>query len=114
MEEPFILEDEYPVGEKGKVRVIFEFYLKEQFKDLEVDNEKILEGLKDLLGDMPTGICTNVAASIIVLPIDFELSKRLIDVVNMDAKEEVPIVAEDVPFARDKKEQERDFLVAYR
>lgn len=109
-EKPFILEDEYPIGERGKVRVVFEFYLKEQFQDLEVDDEKILEGLKDLLGDMPTALCSSIAASIYVLPLDFELSKRLIDAFTPDTIEIAPVVAEDVPFIKDK---ERDFLVAY-
>jgi hypothetical protein len=109
-EKPFILEDEYPIGEKGKVRVILEFYLKEEFKDIEVDDEKILEGLKELLGDMPTALCSNIAASIYILPIDFELARRLIDVVTPDTIETAPVVAENVPFVKDK---EIDFLIAY-
>ena len=108
---PFILEAECSAGKKDKVKIILKFYLKEELQDLEVDEEKILESLERLYGNMLTGICSNVAGSIYILPNDIELAKKLIDVVTLDTREPaVPIVAENTTFIKGK---ERDFLVAY-
>ncbi|MFA5729937.1 MAG: hypothetical protein WC938_01800 [Candidatus Paceibacterota bacterium] len=112
-EKPFILDAEYPIDDEGsKVRVVFEIFLKKDDGDTSTSDEELFEALQELLGDMPKGICTNIAASIIILPIDPELSRNLLEVVSL------PVVEETVPEQTEAKgppitDKEDEFMIAY-
>ncbi|MFZ2390587.1 MAG: hypothetical protein WAW15_02110 [Minisyncoccales bacterium] len=112
-EKPFILDAEYPIDDEGsKVRVVFEIFLKKNDKDTLASDEELFEGLQELFGDMPKGICTNIAAAILVLPLDPELARDLLDVVSL------PIVKETVPEQTEAKgppikDKEDEFMIAY-
>jgi hypothetical protein len=112
-EKPFILDAEYPIDDEGsKVRVVFEIFLKKEDGDTLVSDEKLFEGLRELLGDMPKGICTNIVASILILPIDPELSRNLLEVVSLPAVEK-PIPEQTEAKGPPITDTEDEFMIAY-